>query len=590
MKRLSLLVLCLLLLLLSCGPIRKESLSADTSAQAASRRSVQTAPVSPAPAAPVATPVKGPPAPEFTPELLYRLLVAEIAGQRGDVRDAARFYLEAARISKDPRVAERATRIALFAHDKDMAREASRLWLALAPESTDAREFQVLLLFDQGQYAAALEHLDKLATAGNKPPLDRFMEIAALLERAGHRRQALDLMEKLTARHPQSPEALFAYSSFALSAGELQRAQTIVEQALARRPDWPEAAVLRARILHLQHNTAQALSYLKDLSTRHPQDRVLQLGYARLLIDADRLDEAIAQFQVLAKAAPDDDDVLFALGLLSLQTGRTDEAQGHFQRLVEMGKKTSEASYFLGQIAESKRQFEQAQAWYGKVQAGEYYVDSRIRLATVAARRGDVPSALQQLQELPVKSRDDAVHVSLAQGEVLTAAGRLQEARAAYDAALKKFPEETDLLYARALLAEKMGNLAQTEEDLRKILAAEPENAQALNALGYTLADRTDRYQEALGYIRKALELRPNDPYILDSLGWVSYKLGQHQEALTTLRKALELQQDAEIAAHLGEVLWATGDKQQAREVWQRALKSHPDSQPLHDVMQRFAR
>lgn len=572
MKRPSLLFLFLLFVLLSCTPIRKESPSADTSPNLVPARRAQ---------------VKVPPS-ALTPNLMYELLAGEIAGQRGDLQDAARYYLEAASSTKDPRVAERAARIALFARDKERAMSATRLWVKLAPDSAEAKQVLVLLLFNEGKYDAALEHLEKIAAAKDKQPLEKFLQVASLLERAQDQKAGLALMEKLVAKYPDSPEALFAYSHVAAHAGDLTRAQKIIDQALARKPDWPDAAVLRARIMHLQNKTGEALEYLQGLAHRYPQERALQLGYARLLIDSNRLDDAIAQFQALAKASPEDDEVQFALGLLLLQANHADEAQQYLEKLVKAGKRASEASFFLGQIAESKQHMDEAKGWYQRVQGGDYFIDSQIRLAAILARQGDVAAALERLRGMQVRTREDASRLFLAQGEILAAAGRMQEALTVYSTAIGKLPQDTDLLYARALLAEKIGNLSQTEEDLRRILSLEPDNAQALNALGYTLADRTDRHQEALGYVSRALELKPNDPFILDSMGWVFYRLGNYQESVKYLRKALDAQDDAEIAAHLGEVLWVSGDKGDARQVWDRALKTHPDSRPLREVMQRL--
>jgi tetratricopeptide (TPR) repeat protein len=429
---------------------------------------------------------------ELTPELLYGLLLAEIAGQRGDLQDAAAFYLEAAKMTRDPRVAERATRIALFARDKGRALASARLWAELDPENMEAQQALVLLLLNEGQQEAALEHLEKLTSAQGAPTPERFMEIAALLGRVQDKQAALQLMERFVARYRELPEALLAYASVALHAGEAQRAMELVDQALARRLDWPEAVVFRARLLYQQEKTDEALDYLRGVVEHHPQERTLRLSYARLLVDAHRFNEAITQFESLAEVAPEDEEVAFALGLLSLQTDRLDDAQRYLTRLVQAGKRVPEASYFLGQVAEAKKQFDEAEAWYSRVEGGEYYFDSRIRLAAVAARRGNVKDALLQLEALQVQDAEEAVRVYLAQAEILAGAEQLQQALSVYNGALEKFPDHTDLLYARALLAERMDRVAQAEEDLKRILAKEPSNAQALNALGYTLVDRTD--------------------------------------------------------------------------------------------------
>jgi tetratricopeptide (TPR) repeat protein len=529
------------------------------------------------------------PAAKLTPELLYDLLLAEIAGQRGQTDLAARLYLEAARSTRDPRVAERATRIALLARDREKAAAAATLWVQADPENRGAREILVQLLLDEGNYEAAKPQLERLLAGGQEESLERYLIVATLLGHAPDPQAALKVMDGLVKKDGASPEALAALSTLALRADRPEEARASVERALQLRPEWIQAMLLRARILVAQGESAEAVRYLGEMVQRHPDERDLRLGYARLLIDANQLEQALAQFQVLRKDNGNDEDVLFTLGLLSMELGRPEQAREYLLKLADRGERVYEARYFLGQMAESERHFDEADRWYAGVKGGRYYLDARIRQALLPARQGDVEGARKRLQAIPVSGREAEARVSLAEGDMLREAGRLREALEVYNHALEKFPDDADLLYARALLAERMDDLNRAETDLRQILSHDPDSAEALNALGYTLADRTDRYQEALGYIQRALALKPNDPYILDSMGWVQYRLKNYGEALKYLHRAMDLQQDPEIASHLGEVLWVTGARDEAKRVWDRALQASPNSPSLQEVIRRFA-
>jgi len=285
--------------------------------------------------------------------------------------------------------------------------------------------------------------------------------------------------------------------------------------------------------------------------------------------------------------APDNIEVIYALGLLYLQANRLAEAEGYLQRLADQAERLDDASYYLGRIEQERKDYGKASAWYRGVQSGENYFDAQVRLAMLIAKQGQLAEARAHLRSIRTNGEKESAILIQAEAELLTEDKRLDAAMQVYDAALRD-TYNTDLLYARAMLAEKMNRLDRMEEDLRRILVNEPDNAQALNALGYTLADQTDRYQEALGLIQRALELRPADFYILDSMGWILYRMGRLSDAIVYLRKAMQLRPDPEIAAHLGEVLWITGDKEGAKAVWDTALQATPEDSQLLDVIRRF--
>ncbi|HHQ42631.1 MAG TPA: tetratricopeptide repeat protein [Chromatiales bacterium] len=538
------------------------------------------APPSPAPEA------AAEPSPPADP-VMYHVLVGEIAGQRDALGVAVEHYLEAARRSRSPSVAARAARIAIYARRQAEAIEAAERWVALAPDDLDARQTLAILYVRAGRTDEALGQLRRVLAAGGEGAFDT---VAAVLAREKDRERALAVMDRLRHEAAERPQAHLAYARLALHAGRPEAALGATAEALRLRPGWVQALLVRARALVLLDRRDEALAELAQATRERPKDWRLGLAHARMLVEARRFDEARAAFRRLDALRPDQPDVLHALGLLAIEARDWEAARRNLERLYALGKRTDESAYFLGSIAETRKRYEEALRWFGRVQRGEYRLDARVRIARVRARMGDVDGARALLKALRLRNPALTVRLFLAEGEILSDVGRHAEALALYTRALERLPDNAELLYARALVAEKLDRLDMVEADLRRILAKDPDNVHALNALGYTLADRTDRYQEALGYIQRALELRPDNPAIIDSMGWVQYRLGNHERALEYLRRAYELSQDPEIAAHLGEVLWVMGDRPAARKVWESALREAPESEVLKRVLERFLR
>ena len=343
-------------------------------------------------------------------------------------------------------------------------------------------------------------------------------------------------------------------------------------------------------MLQEQGKTAGALEYLGRLIELEPENDRYRTAYARMLVNARRFDDALEEFRTLAEQTPEDADVRYALALLLLQTNRHDEAEEQFETLIEQGQQVETAQYYLGQLAETREHLVLAIRRYQRVDQGQHYLDAQVRIAVLLAKQDRLDRAREHLHAVQSRNSKEEVRLYLVESELLIDADKYGDAKAIYDHALEEHPENTDLLYARAMLAEKMDRLDLLEQDLRSILSREPNNAQALNALGYTLADKTDRYEEAYEFISRALELKPDDYYVLDSMGWVLYRLGRHQEALEYLRRAAAASDDSEVAAHLGEVLWVTGDKAGAHQVWESALETTPDDERLRELIKRYAK
>ena len=392
----------------------------------------------------------------------------------------------------------------------------------------------------------------------------------------------------LVERHPQDPYAALAYSRLALEAGNRELALAQAERALTLKPRWQEARLQRAQVLIALDKIEPALQDLGAAVAEDVANRTLRLAYARLLVKTRRLDAAQDQYEILLRQSSKDADVLYALSLLTMEAERFDKAQRYLRRLIATGQRVDEAHYYLGLIAERRGDTDEALQELVQVGEGEFYLNALIKRLNLLAGEGRVDEVRSELERLRGSNPELAVRLYLIEGDLLQQHERADQAMALYTRALGEYPDDADLLYARGLLAESLDRLDLAEADLRRILAGDPENAQALNALGYTLADRTDRYAEAHELIRRAYAQRPDDAAVIDSMGWVLYRLGKLDEAVEYLRRAYELVQDPEIAAHLGEVLWANGQKEAARQIWEEGRKADPKDATLMETLKRL--
>ncbi len=527
---------------------------------------------------------------ELSQDLLYQILTAEFAVKRGHYEMALENFLQLATTTRDPRLAKDATRVAIFLRDNNRALEAAKLWVELDGNDPEARQAITAAYIRNDNPDAALEHMEKLLSLSSVDQDQAFMMLASLLSREQDIKTALLVMERFIEKRKDNPAALYAYSHLAVRAGDLEDALSSVDNVLKVKPDWVNAILLRARILELQNKRQQATKYLAGAVREQPRDLNIRLSYARLLVDAQRFEEAVPQYEKVIKQSPDNGEVLFTLGLLNLQLNNIDDAERYLKRVDELGIRGDEVNFYLARIEESKENYPQAIEYYSLVNAGDNYFEARTHIAVLIARQGDLDEARNQLHLLQSQFPAQIERLALIEGDLLREKGSYDEAMNVYDAVLEESPENKAILYARALTAEKLDMLDILEQDLKKIIELDPDNIDALNALGYTLADRTDRYEEAYDYIKRAYELKPQNNAILDSMGWVLYRLGNYTEAVKYLRESLSLHADAEVSAHLGEVLWVMGDQEDAREIWEQALKLSPGDKIVIEVMERFGK
>ncbi len=523
--------------------------------------------------------------------MLYQLLVAELAAQRGQFDVAIDNYLEVARTTRDRAAAERAAQIANYSQNVEKALAAAELWASIDTENAEAARMYAALLLRSEKVVEALVYYQRaLSLLEHQGQMDgAFLQIASQLAREPNRALALSLMEKLIETRQKDADALFAYAHLAMRQAQFDVALSALDRALAVRSDWPDAILLKSQILALKDGRDAALAYLEKLVSGEQADNLeVGLRYARMLAEARQLDKAYEQFVKLAKQAPDHVDINYFTGILALQLNKPKEASKYFNRLVKLGQRNVEAHYYLGQVAELNKDLQGAIDHYSAVKRGNFYFEAQIRVVILLADSGKYPAANDYLHSIRAENNKEAVRLQLMEGDLLREQGHLDEAITYFSSVLDKTPSETSIRYARALVAEKLGNLDMVEKDLQDILKIEPNNAQVLNALGYTLADRTTRYTEALKYIETAIKLEPDDAAVVDSMGWVQYRLGNLQQAADHLRRANELAKDPEIAAHLGEVLWVMDKKNAALEIWESSLKDNPGHEALLKVMKRF--
>ncbi len=525
---------------------------------------------------------------ELTADLVYAVLTGHVARQRGEHKTAFAHFLRGARSARDPRLAEVAANVALTLDDAASVQQAVEVWLELSPHSIGAHRLAAYARLEANDVSAATEHLRRIIALAAKEGGDGYGQAARLVSKLKLPDRRLKLMETLTSEEPESADAWFARAVVAAGADKHEEALAATQRASDLRPGWSLPRIFQVQLLLNHGDRKQARQVLETFVSKNPDDRSLRLLYAQLLVDEQEFSRARNVFEQMLRNTPKEPDVLFALGVLSLQLEDVEAARGYLVRLHDTGERHGDSAYYLGQVEELADNLETAVSWYRKVEGG-YAVDARIRIALVRAEQGKVERAREILQQLRDQWPEEAAMLYLVEGTTLADLDRSHAAMEVYDEALATFPGDHDLRYARGLHAVSLNRLELMESDFRAILAEDADNAEALNALGYSLADRTERFAEALSYIERALALKPDDPAILDSMGWVQFRLGNPERALEYLRKALAALPDGEIAAHLGEVLWTLGRHDEARRTWATALDRDPDHEYLLRLIGRHS-
>lgn len=522
----------------------------------------------------------------FPKETLYNLLMAEFAGLDNDLDTALAVYLEEARKTRDPGVVNRALRMANYLKRDQQVVDMAILWAEIEPENPEARGLAAYSLARQGQVLEAFPHAEYLLYQGDG---EYFKSLAAYAENSGRDQQQslLMLLKDLESRQPDHPDLLFGLAMVERQLGEFEAAIAHTRRLLEIVPEDEAANLMLGQLLHQTGDKPAALKFLAKAVKAHPDSKRLRLQYARLLSETDLL-AAREQLSILAEIFPEDDNLAYSLGLVSQEMGMEDEAVSIFKNLIRSNRKVADSHFQLGRIAEKSSRKEDARNHYLQVRQGENVVAAAARLIRIMATTEGLDAARLYLTRLRGEHPQLAISFFQIESDLLQEQDQLDSARAVLTASLKQYPDNISLLYARSVISARQEDMAATESDLRAILSQDENNATALNALGYTMLNLTKRYDEAAELLHRADKLNPGDPAIRDSLGWLYYRQGDLDKALNYLREAYSVFPDPEVAAHLGEVLWVMGNRQEARSIWYQARQADPDNSVLRETMDRL--
>jgi tetratricopeptide (TPR) repeat protein len=519
---------------------------------------------------------------------VFQALVGDIALQRGEVEMGVSAWADLAQRTRDPKVIARATEVAAIARKFDLAIELNKLWLEVEPESVKAQQTQSSLMVlsnrldDLAPQLATVLEQDKASLPAN------LMHLNRMLARHGDKKSVQRLVDRLATPYEQVPEAHFAMGQAAANASDFMRAQSEFEKALLLRPDWEPAALARAQI-QARLSSQSAITSLSDFVERYPNANDARLALARLLISEKKYNEARVQFDRLIKNNPDNPEVIYPVAMLALQQGDTTTGRAQLEKLLNSDfPDKSTLHFFIGQIDEDQKKLEPALEHYRQVTVGDQYINARARAAQILLKLGRPEEAREMIRSTQASSNTERTQLTLAESQLLRESGKHADAYALLESALAKQPDNTELLYETALTAERLGKTDVLEKHLKRLLEIKPDHAHALNALGYSFAERNIRLNEAHQLITQALSLAPQDPFIMDSMGWVLYRQGKLNEALTTLETAYKIKADPEIAAHIGEVLWALNRKDEARTVLKDAAKKYPDNEVVSSAIKKL--
>jgi len=522
----------------------------------------------------------------FSEETLFALLTAELAGQRNRFDIALSNYVQQANATGDAGVAERAFRIAEYLGAEQAALDSALIWARSAPSNIDAQRAAAVQLARAGRYDESMTYMEQVLQRQGDTHFD-FLALSAAETDPDTRAGLLQGFDRLLSKNPDNSQLLFGKAILLQQDGRAEEALKLLEDSAASSNE-VSPILLRARLLQSLGRGKEAMPILQKGIRNNPDDKRLRLTYARLLVEQDRLDDAKGEFAKLVQENPNDDDLRFSLALVCLEAEAWEEAIVYLEELVERRSHVDAAHYNLGRAYEALSDNDRALQEYALVGPSNDYLPAQQRQAELLFAQQRSEEASARLAQARSAQPDYAIQLYLIEAEGLSNRSQVEPAWKVINEGLEQYPNDLNLLYTRAMLAEKRDDLAQLETDLRYIIQREPEHAMALNALGYTLADRTTRYEEARELIEKAHQLSPDDPAILDSLGWVNYRQGRLDEAERLLRLALEKFPDHEVAAHLGEVLWAQGKQREARRVWRDALAETPDSSILRGTLLRL--
>jgi len=518
-------------------------------------------------------------------QLMYELMIAELAGQRGQLDVAMAGYIQASKRTDDPRVSERATRLSMFGSQWEEAEKAARRWIELDPDTSEGPQIlgQSLLRQEKTDEAAQL-YTELVKNSNNRR--QTLGDVQFELQRNVNPAVSVAVMQTLVNVFDKEGEAHLGLARALITNNENVAALEAADAAVDLSPDDANALLLRAQILSGTGKPEEALASLKTALEATPDNTQLRLGYAQVLIEGGRYDEVGTELDRIHSESLENPDTLLTISLFAIESRRIDQARVFLADLLASGEFGDQASFYLARISDDQQEFVQAVAYYDAVAEGDLLFTARLRAAELTAQLGNLEEGRSRLQSLATSSPNPAVQPGLVATEsrMLQDANQNAEALRVLNDGLVRFPDDKDLLYARALAADFSGDNGMMIDDLNRLIELDPDNAHALNALGYHYADNNIELERAEQLLVKANELLPEDPAIMDSLGWLRFRKGQYDEAIQLLRSAYELFPDPEIAAHLGEALWLAGSEDEAKTIIAAALEKDPEDKRLLSV------
>ncbi|PCH83570.1 MAG: hypothetical protein COB89_06420 [Piscirickettsiaceae bacterium] len=519
-------------------------------------------------------------------ELLYNILAGELAGRRGDMSLASVFYANAAETSQDPDLALRAVQIAIY--NKDAVRATSMVNILLENGQAGAQIHQLALTvyLASGEVAKSLKQAGALLAISKIPLRNTLLSLGDIITRSSNKQVAYGVMEGLIKKYPDESATYLARSQIALRFNDKTQAKQYAKKALDIGPNWSVAYVQLARVHESEGDIAAALRVMKDANARFADNRIA-MKYAQLLAHNKQYKDAEQLFSSILAKDEKHHEARFSMALVVLKQGKAAEAKELFTMLHDAGAFSSKSAFYLGRISFGVGELKPAISWFEKVAQGPVYIDAQANVAMIKSTLGDLAGARAIAAKLRAIYPAKATRFYVLEGEFLADAEQYVELFELMTEAVKKSPDDLTLRYTRSIAAAELNKIDIVEDDLQTVLKREPNNVNALNALGYTLASKTFRFDEARGYLTKALSFRPDDSAILDSMGWLNYRSGRYEEALVLLEKAYSKQPEAEIALHLGETLWVLGRQREAKDLWQKAIQSFPKDKRLAEVLKK---
>ncbi len=524
--------------------------------------------------------------PAFERDTLYELLVAELALRQGDLKAALKLYEKQARRTRDPGVIAHAVRLAALERDTALGLELAMLWVDVSPQDPNARQAAAVALIRDNALEEALAQLAELRAQAGAANFGYLALQAAAMDPEA-RTDLLAALAEVHSRFPDDSELAFARAVLLEQGRKPEAALALLEPLAAR--DLPrEGVLLKGRLLERVGRRDDAIAWFGASIDAGDEQVRLRYARARMYMGSGDLAAAQRDFEALLARVGDNPEILLSIALLAAEQENLGEARDYLERLIATGRRGDVAHYYLGELAQSEGDLDAAVAAFGEVAPGNEFRNAQLRASALLLQQAGPDGLAGYMQSQRARYPDEAALLWLLESGLLLEADAPAAALVVLDEALGAHPDDTELRYLRALTRKQFDDIDGLESDLRHILAREPRNAMALNALGYVLADRTDRFEEAKNLIEQALAKYPDEPAYIDSLGWVEYRLGNYERALELLERAYAAMPDHEIAAHLGEVLWVTGEREAALEVWREGLELDPDSAVLDETMRRL--